>query len=246
MQLQIREDLLRAAEDGRSVVVIDGQGDLIRTIAHLDCFSPTAERSLADRLVLIDPNDVEYPVCLNMFDFQRERLDAYRPVDQEKILNGTIELYEYFFGALLGAELTQKQGVILKYLARLMLLIPDATIHTFRELMEDGEPYGFGATGASPTSSRAGRMPRRRTFDPAPRQCLTHPSRGQSGRRPPRGRPIRIPGQSDGRKRGQRLRGHAVEQRKFKGASGKSHRHLGTPEGLCLTHKCSRESQSFG
>ena len=45
-------------------------------------------------------------------------------------MNGVVELYESFFGALLGAELTQKQGVIFRYLARLMLAIPGATIHT--------------------------------------------------------------------------------------------------------------------
>jgi hypothetical protein len=37
--------------------------------------------------------------------------------------------------------LTQKQGVIFKYLARLMLTIPGATIHTLMQLMEDGKPF---------------------------------------------------------------------------------------------------------
>jgi hypothetical protein len=80
-------------------------------------------------------------VCLNMFDFNRDRLSGYAPVDREKILNATIELYEYFFGALLGADLTQRQGLIFRYLARLLIEIPDATIHTLRELMEDGERF---------------------------------------------------------------------------------------------------------
>src|SRR3546814_160282 len=139
MQLLIHHDLMRTKDDGRSVVIIDSQGDLIRTISHLAAFSPHAAESLADRLVIIDPNDVEFPVCLNLFDWNRERLASYSPVHREQILNGTIELYEYLFGALLGAELTQKQGVIFKYLARLMLEIPDATVQTLRELMEDGE-----------------------------------------------------------------------------------------------------------
>jgi hypothetical protein len=45
------------------------------------------------------------------------------------------------FGALLGAELTQRQGVIFKYLARLMMEIPGATVHALRQLMENGEPF---------------------------------------------------------------------------------------------------------
>ncbi len=141
IQFLINHDLVRAKEDGRSVVVIDSQGDLIRTISRLGYFSPSVEESLADRFVLVDPNDVEHPVCLNMFDFNRDRLSGYAPVDREKILNATVELYEYFFGALLGAELTQRQGLIFRYLARLLIEIPDATIHTLRELMEDGDKF---------------------------------------------------------------------------------------------------------
>ncbi len=149
MQFLIHHDLVRAQEDGRSVVVIDSQGDLIRAISHLDYFSDSA---FAERFVLVDPNDIEHPVCLNMFDFNRDRLSEYAPVDREKILNATIELYEYFFGALLGADLTQRQGLIFRYLARLLVEIPDATIHTLRELMEDGErfrPYMEKLTGTA-------------------------------------------------------------------------------------------------
>lgn len=152
LQFLINHDLVRAMEDGRSVVVIDSQGDLIRNISRLAYFNPSVAESLANRFVLVDPNDVEHPVCLNMFDFNRDRLSGYAPVDREKILNATIELYEYFFGALLGAELTQRQGLIFKYLARLLIEIPDATIHTLRELMEDGErfrPYMEKLTGTT-------------------------------------------------------------------------------------------------
>jgi len=138
MQFLIHHDIVRAQEDGRSIVVIDSQGDLINTISKLGYFNDPA---LAERLVLVDPNDIEHPVCLNMFDFNRDRLSGYTPVDREKILNATIELYEYFFGALLGAELTQRQGLIFRYLARLLLEIPDANIHTLRELMENSERF---------------------------------------------------------------------------------------------------------
>lgn len=152
MQFLIHHDLVRSQSDGRSVVVIDSQGDLIRTIAQLGYFSPSESPEFADRFVLVDPNDIEHPPCLNMFDFNRDRLSGYAPLDREKILNATIELYEYFFGALLGAELTQRQGLIFRYLARLLIEIPDATIHTLRELMEDGDrfrPYMEKLTGTA-------------------------------------------------------------------------------------------------
>src|SRR4051812_38181872 len=113
---------------------------MIRTITHMAEFSPcSGNESLADRLVLIDPNDIECPPCLNIFDFGLDRLSRYSPVEREKLLNGAIALYEYMFGALLGAELSQRQGVIFKYLGRLMMTVPDATIHTLREFMENAE-----------------------------------------------------------------------------------------------------------
>jgi hypothetical protein len=141
MQSLIHADLVAAQTDGRSVVVIDSQGDLINKLSRLDLFSLDTPGSLADRLILIDPADVEFPAALNLFDAHLARLADYRPVDRERVLNGVIELYEVFFGALLGAELTQKQGVIFKYLARLMLTIPGATIHTLMQLMEDGKSF---------------------------------------------------------------------------------------------------------
>lgn len=141
LQFLIYHDLVKALEDERSVVVLDSQGDLIRTISHLKLFDPAESNSLADRFVLIDPTDVEHPVGLNMFDFDRARMSTLSVQDREMILNATVETYEYFFGALLGAELTQRQGVIFRYLARLMMEIPDATIHTLLELMMNGEKY---------------------------------------------------------------------------------------------------------
>lgn len=141
MQRMIHADLEAAQQDGHSMVVIDSQGDLINKLVRLDLFSPNAANSLADRLVVIDPSDVEFPAALNLFDAHLGRLTEYRPVDRERVLNGVVELYESFFGALLGAELTQKQGVIFRYLARLMLAIPGATIHTLMELMEDGQRF---------------------------------------------------------------------------------------------------------
>ena len=138
LQFLIHHDLMRSKADGRALVVLDSQGDLIHTVSHLGLWNDPAFR---DRFVLVDPNDVEHPVCLNMFDWNRDRLSGYAPVDREKMLNATVELYGYFFGALLGAELTQRQGLIFRYLARLLMEIPDATVHTLRELMEDGEPF---------------------------------------------------------------------------------------------------------
>jgi hypothetical protein len=141
LQKLIYTDLVHAQYERRSVVVIDSQGDLIRKLSRLELFSPHVPGSLGEKLVLIDPADVTHPAALNLFDAHLARLSEYDPVDRERVLNGVVELYETFFDALLGAELTQRQDVVFRYIARLMLTIPGATIHTLMDLMEDGKKY---------------------------------------------------------------------------------------------------------
>lgn len=113
-----------------AVVVIDSQGDLIHKLAHVE--------HVQDRLILIDPTDIEHPLALNLFDVNIERINRYGPVERERLTNGAIELLEYLLGAVLGAELTAKQGTLFRFAIRLMLNIPNSTIHTFREIMEPG------------------------------------------------------------------------------------------------------------
>ena len=86
---------------------------------------------------MIDPEDVEYPPALNMFDLRPARLGAYSQNIKEQIEASTIETFNYVFGAL-AAELTSRQNTTFAFVTRLLLAIPGATIHTLRELFEDG------------------------------------------------------------------------------------------------------------
>jgi hypothetical protein len=141
LQYLIANDLEAVADGKRTVIVLDSQGDLIRTIANLAVFAPG--EPLHDRVVIIDPSDVEWPVSLNLFDVGMERLSGYAPLERERLTNSILELYDFVLGTLLSAEMTQKQNVIFRYVTRLMLHIPDATIHTLRELMEPGSEKKF-------------------------------------------------------------------------------------------------------
>ena len=152
LQEMIHQDLSRG-EEAPSVVVIDSQGDLIGTISRLALFDPDYG-DLADRLVIVDPNDIDFPVALNLFAVDERRLANYGAADRERVLNGVIDLYEFFFSSLLGAELTQKQDVLFRYLARLMLNIPSATIQTLRELMEDPRRFAANIESLDPSSRR--------------------------------------------------------------------------------------------
>ena len=134
LQQLILNDFAQLREGKASIIVIDSQGDMLKNILSLAMVG-----EMAERVVLIDPTDIDYPPALNFFDFGLDRIGRYSALEREKLVNGAVALYEYIFGALLGAELTQRQGVIFRYLARLMMTIPGATIHTMMQCMEDPE-----------------------------------------------------------------------------------------------------------
>ena len=131
LQYFIAKDLDDVARGDKSVVVIDSQGDLINTILKAKVLPP-------EMFVLIDPEDIEYPVSLNLFSVGQDRLEHYGALERERLTNSIIELYDFVLGSLLSAGMTAKQSVVFRYVTRLMFHIPDATIHTLRELMEPG------------------------------------------------------------------------------------------------------------
>ncbi|GLQ35987.1 hypothetical protein GCM10007939_22710 [Amylibacter marinus] len=141
LQYLIAQDIEAVTRSERSVVVLDSQGDLIRNISNLSVFAEGGD--LHDHIVIIDPTDVEYPVSLNLFDVGQDRLSDYGPLERERLSNSILELYDFVLGTLLDAQMTQKQSVIFRYVTRLMLHIPNATIHTLRELMEPGAEVKF-------------------------------------------------------------------------------------------------------
>tara|TARA_R100001244_G_scaffold6593_24_gene8169 strand:+ start:39788 stop:42403 length:2616 start_codon:yes stop_codon:yes gene_type:complete len=136
LQYLIYDDLVRALDQKMSVVVIDPDGTLLKTLSQTSLFESDL---LGQRTIFIDPTDSQHPVGLNLFDVAH--LDGADTRAQETIENNTIELFEYFFDALLGSELTSRQSTLFRYLGLLLMQIPGGNIHTLRELMEDGEQY---------------------------------------------------------------------------------------------------------
>jgi hypothetical protein len=139
LQSFILHDINKLREGGRSVIVIDSQGDLIRKIQKLAILE-----EISDRVVIIDPREIATPPALNLFDLGLDRITHYTPLEQEMLLNGAIELYGYMFGALFGADLTMRQGTMFRFLASLMMLVPNATIKTLMGFLQEPEstrPY---------------------------------------------------------------------------------------------------------
>lgn len=136
----ILDDLERVHQNECSLVVIDSNAKLIEEIAHLEIFDQGGE--LEDRLILIDPQD-HLPLALNLFDLGISEFASLPKSEQDKLYNTTIEIYEYILSALIGADMTQKQGTLFRYVIRLLLSIPNANINTFLELMSphDADQY---------------------------------------------------------------------------------------------------------
>ncbi len=118
-----------------------GVAHRFHNISNLSVFAEGG--ALHDRIVVIDPTDVEYPVSLNLFDVGQDRLSGYTPLERERLTNSILELYDFVLGTLPDAQMTQKQSVIFRYVTWLMLHIPNATIHTLRELMEPNASEKF-------------------------------------------------------------------------------------------------------
>ena len=133
------------SENPPALVIVDSQGDLISKLSRLSLFD-LEHGPLASRLILITPKDIKYPPAINIFDVNRERLGGYDEGAKEQVVAGVIQTFDYLFAGLLGADLTAKQGVFFRFVARLMLSLPEtlgrnATILDMINLMDDPAPY---------------------------------------------------------------------------------------------------------
>ncbi len=133
------------SDDPPSLVIVDSQGDLISKLSRLELFDPDTG-PLADRFVLITPKDIGHPPAINIFDVNQARLAEYDEAAKEQVVAGVIQTFDYLFAGLLGADLTAKQGVFFRFVARLMLALPEtlgrtATILDMLALMDDATPY---------------------------------------------------------------------------------------------------------
>ena len=140
IQYLVSRDLPKVANDEASVIVIDSQGDLINRIRSLSVFAPGGD--LDGKLIVIEP-DLVNPPALNIFDMGRERMNAYSPDDREKFTNIAIGQMTYVLDALMGGEaggMTPKQETLFRYIIRLLMELPDATIGSFREILEIRKP----------------------------------------------------------------------------------------------------------
>ncbi len=136
LEYLISKDLERAARGECSVVVIDSQHQLIDQLWTLKLFAPGG--ALDGKLCLLDAADVEYPLAVNLFDMKLEAANLLSPLEREKLLNSALEMYDFIIGSLLQSEMTSRQSTLFRFVTRAIFAIPDATIHTFHDILQNG------------------------------------------------------------------------------------------------------------
>jgi len=121
----IQSQIVDLLDKNVSIIVMDSQEQLINNIQGLS--------ALRDRLVVIDANDIEFPVALNIFDLGMG--EDISPLEKERTLNAALELTMFLLDSLLGSDLTGKQAVVFRFIMQAIFAIPNATIYTLEELL---------------------------------------------------------------------------------------------------------------
>jgi hypothetical protein len=131
----IESDLRRVAAGEASLFVMDSQNELIPDIANLKLFAPG--QPLEGKLIYLEP-DADYPLRLNIFDFDKERLKGLNSNQRAMLARGSEEMILFFVRSLVRADVSGHMETILKYAFRAVELIPDATVFTLSELLRKG------------------------------------------------------------------------------------------------------------
>lgn len=130
----ILKDLDLVAKGEASVIVMESNRDLIKSIEGLKRFAPGGD--LAGRLVVIDVEDVDYPIAINLFDVGLKQINQASSRDKEALLNSAVAMLDYVFRALLSAELTSRQSTLFNFTIQLLIHVEGATLDTFIDLMQ--------------------------------------------------------------------------------------------------------------
>ena len=148
----IAKDLERAARGECSLVILDSQRQLVEALWGLKLFAPG--QPLDGKLCILDAADIEYPIALNLFDMHLDRLATLSPLDRKRLTNSALEMYDFIIGSLLQAEMTSRQSTLFRFVTRALFAIPDATIHTFHDILKNGTAkYQRTSTRSIPSSA---------------------------------------------------------------------------------------------
>lgn len=136
LSLILKDIFEKVAKDEATVVVMDSQGNAKGSLLYSLSRHVEFAGSLKGKLILLEP-DPDHPLALNIFDMGEDRTSRLSGLDREIALNTTEEMLQFILGGLLGSELTKKQGGVFRYLVQALMHIPNATIFTLAQLLDD-------------------------------------------------------------------------------------------------------------
>ena len=90
---------------------MDSQEQLIDELSQLDCW---AAPGCEDRLIIVDANEIEFPVALSLFDLGLS--GSASPLEKRRTLNTALEVTMFMLDSLLGSDLTGKQAVVFRFI----------------------------------------------------------------------------------------------------------------------------------
>jgi hypothetical protein len=137
IQNLLTRDFERVANEEASVFVMDSQRDLINQIRTISAFSPGGD--LDGKLIVIEP-DLSFPLAINPFDITRDRHRSYSEDEREELSTEALNNLTYVFSSLLGegGTMTAKQTTLYRYVIHLLMKIPQATLYTFSDILQNG------------------------------------------------------------------------------------------------------------
>ena len=136
LQNLISADIQTMAKNKMGVIIIDGQGDMIESILKMK-----AVHEIKDRVILVDPSDVENPFCLNPFNLRSQFKADTSPVEKANLFNSSVQLLTFVFSSLLETKLTAKQGTLFTNVLALMVHREGSTLDTMFEILKDHNPF---------------------------------------------------------------------------------------------------------
>ena len=139
----IADDLKKVARNECSIFVMDSQNELLPDISKLEMFAPG--RPLHNKLIYLEP-DPDFPLALNIFDTNKARSQNLSSKEKAMLESGAIWMVEFFLSSLVKSESSPHQDTFLQYVVPALMAIPDATIFTFKDLL-DGAKVKNGPTG---------------------------------------------------------------------------------------------------
>ena len=137
LECLIHADLTEVIAGRASLLVMDSQGTATETLlgrlSTLKLFGKG--EPLDGKLIYLEP-DLEFPLALNLFDIGLTDMGKLTASQREDMVSSACEVVEFMFTGLLGGDLSDNMTMLYKYLVPAMLVIPDADMNTFIDLLD--------------------------------------------------------------------------------------------------------------